>query len=40
MQKTVEKVSKVLILKKETNSSQKKKIIAFAEKHNVAYELV
>ena len=40
LEKTVEKVSKVLILKKETNSSQKKKIIAFAEKHNVAYELV
>ena len=40
IEKNVEKISKVLILKKETNSSQKKKLFAFAEKAGVPYELV
>jgi len=40
IEKNVEKVKKVVILKKETNSSQKKRIIAFIEKFGLEYELV
>jgi len=40
LEKNVEKISKILILKKETNSSQKKKVFALAEKFGVPYELV
>ncbi len=40
IEKNVEKISKVVILKKETNSSQKKKILGFCGKMLVGYELV
>jgi D-aminoacyl-tRNA deacylase len=40
IEKNVEAVSKVLILKKETNSSQKKKVITLAEKLGIGYELI
>ncbi len=40
IERNVEKVERVLILKKETNSSQKKRIIGFCEEMGVRYELV
>ncbi len=40
MERNVEKISKVLILKKETNSSQKKKLISLCGKLGYDYELV
>lgn len=40
IERTVEKVSKVIILKKETSGSQKRKIAKLAEKHGIPYELV
>ncbi|MFH1685792.1 MAG: D-aminoacyl-tRNA deacylase [Candidatus Micrarchaeota archaeon] len=39
VEKNVEKIEKVIILKKETNSSQKKKIIELVEKCGLTYEL-
>lgn len=40
IEKNLEKVSKVIILKKETNILQKNKIIGFCENHSVDYELI
>jgi D-aminoacyl-tRNA deacylase len=40
IERNVEKISKIIILKKETNSSQKKKVIAFAESFGIDYELI
>lgn len=40
IEKNVEDVSKVLVLKEGTNSSQKKKVKSFAESMGVEYELV
>jgi D-aminoacyl-tRNA deacylase len=40
IERNVEKVSKVVIQKKETNSSQKKKVIALAEAYGIGYELL
>ena len=40
IEKNVEKIEKVIILKKETNSSQKKKIIELVEKCGLTYELL
>jgi D-aminoacyl-tRNA deacylase len=40
VEKNVEKISKAVILKKETNSSQKKKIVGFAEKAGLEYQLI
>jgi D-aminoacyl-tRNA deacylase len=40
IEKNVEEVKKVLILKKETNSSQKKKVVGFAEKAGLEHELI
>ncbi len=40
VEKNVEEVKKVLILKKETNSSQKKKVVGFAEKAGLEHELI
>ena len=40
IEKNVEKVTRVIILKKQTNSSQKKKIIEFAETHKIPHELI
>ncbi len=40
LEKNVEEIKKVIILKKETNSSQKKKIIELVEKYGLTYELI
>jgi len=40
IEKNVEKVSKVIISKDETNLKQKEKIIGFAKSHGIGYELV
>jgi D-aminoacyl-tRNA deacylase len=40
VEKNVEEVKKVLILKKEANSSQKKKVVGFAEKAGLDCELI
>ncbi|MBU0532268.1 hypothetical protein KKB44_02120 [Candidatus Micrarchaeota archaeon] len=40
IEKNVDKVSKIIISKKETNASQKKRIIAFAEKYGIECELI
>lgn len=40
VEKNVEEVKKVLILKKETNSSQKKKVVGFAEKAGLEHEII
>lgn len=40
VERNVEKVERVLILKKETNSSQKKKIVGFADKAGLEHELI
>lgn len=40
IERTVEKVSKIIILKKEASSSHKRKLIELAEKHGIRYELV
>lgn len=40
VEKNVETVEKVLILKKETNSSQKKKVVGFSEKAGLEHEFI
>ena len=40
VEKNIERIEKVLMLKKETNSSQKKKIVGFAEKAGLNVELI